>query len=65
MRFGVVVFPGTWSDRDFGIALGDVLEQDVEYVWHKDRDLSRFDCIVLPGGFAYGDFRRAWLLAHV
>ena len=52
MRFGIVVFPGTWSDRDFGIALSDVLEQDVEYVWHKDRDLSRFDCIVLPGGFA-------------
>ncbi len=65
MRFGVVVFPGTWSDRDFGIALGDVLEQDVEYVWHKDRDLSRFDCIVLPGGFAYGDYLRTGAIASL
>ncbi len=65
MRFGVVVFPGTWSDRDFGIALGDVMGQDVEYVWHKDRDLSRFDCIVLPGGFAYGDYLRTGAIASL
>ena len=65
MRFGVVVFPGTWSDRDFGIALGDVLEQDVEYVWHKDRDLSRFDCIILPGGFAHGDYLRTGAIASL
>ena len=65
MRFGVVVFPGTWSDRDFGIALGDVLEQDVEYVWHKDRDLSRFDCIILPGGFAFGDYLRTGAIASL
>ena len=65
MRFGVVVFPGTWSDRDFGIALGEVLEQEVEYVWHKDRDLSRFDCIILPGGFAYGDYLRTGAIASL
>ena len=65
MRFGVVVFPGTWSDRDFGLALGDMLEQDVEYVWHKNRDLSRFDCIVLPGGFAYGDYLRTGAIASL
>ena len=64
MRFGIVVFPGTWSDRDCSIALHDVLGQDVEYVWHRDRDLSRFDCVVLPGGFSYGDYLRAGAIAR-
>ncbi len=50
MRFGVVVFPGTWSDGDCYHAIKDVFQQPVEYVWHKERDLSRFDCIILPGG---------------
>ncbi len=54
MRFGVVVFPGTWSDGDCYHALKDVFQQPVEYVWHKERDLSRFDCIILPGGLAGG-----------
>ena len=49
MRFGVVVFPGSWSDADCYHALADVLGQDVRYVWHKDRDLSGLDCIILPG----------------
>ena len=65
MRFGVVVFPGTWSDRDFGVALGESLEQDVRYVWHKERDLSGFDCVVLPGGFAYGDYLRTGAIASL
>jgi phosphoribosylformylglycinamidine synthase len=65
MRFGIVVFPGTWSDRDCAIALGDVLGEETEYVWHRDRDLSRFDCVVLPGGFSYGDYLRAGAVASL
>ena len=65
MQFGVVVFPGTWSDRDFGVALTEALEQDVRYVWHKDRDLSGLDCVVLPGGFAFGDYLRTGAIASL
>lgn len=65
MRFGVVVFPGTWSDRDFGIALRDSLEQEVRYLWHQERDLTGFDCVVLPGGFAYGDYLRTGAIASL
>ena len=64
MRFGVVVFPGTWSDTDCYHALKDVLRQPVEYVWHKETDLSGFDCVVLPGGFSYGDYLRAGAIAR-
>ena len=56
MRFGVVVFPGTWSDGDCYHVLDEVLGQEVSYVWHKDTDLSSYDCVVLPGGFSYGDY---------
>ena len=64
MRFGIVVFPGTWSDRDCYQVLGPVLGQDVEYVWHKETDLSRYDAIVVPGGFSYGDYLRAGAIAR-
>ena len=66
MRFGVVVFPGTWSDGDCYHVLRGVLGQEVEYLWHKEcPDLScRFDCIVLPGGFSYGDYLRAGAIAR-
>lgn len=64
MKFGIVVFPGTWSDMDCHYALRDVLGNDVEYLWHKDEDLSSFDCVVLPGGFSYGDYLRAGALAR-
>jgi phosphoribosylformylglycinamidine synthase I len=63
MRFGVVVFPGTWSDCDFHYVIGEVLRQPVKYVWHRDRNLSEFDCLVLPGGFSYGDYLRAGAIA--
>ncbi len=63
MRFGVVVFPGTWSDCDFHYVLGEVLQQPVKYVWHRDRNLGEFDCLVLPGGFSYGDYLRAGAIA--
>ena len=64
MRFGVVVFPGTWSDTDCFHVLNEVFRQPVEYVWHKDTDLSRYDCVILPGGFSYGDYLRAGAIAR-
>jgi phosphoribosylformylglycinamidine synthase len=63
MRFGVVVFPGTWSDCDFHHVISEVLHQPVKYVWHRDRDLRDVDCVVLPGGFSYGDYLRAGAVA--
>ena len=63
MRFGVVIFPGTWSDMDFHHVVSEVLHQPVEYLWHRDTDLSRFECLILPGGFSYGDYLRAGAIA--
>lgn len=64
MRFGIIVFPGTWSDRDCYYAIRDILNQDVSYIWHKESDLSPYDCIVLPGGFSYGDYLRPGAIAR-
>jgi phosphoribosylformylglycinamidine synthase len=64
VRFGIVVFPGTWSDGDCFHAVKSVLGQEAEYVWHKDRDIARFDAIVLPGGFSYGDYLRCGAIAR-
>jgi len=63
MRFGVVVFPGTWSDCDFHYVISEVIRQPVKYVWHRDRNLADLDCIILPGGFSYGDYLRAGAVA--
>lgn len=59
----MVVFPGTWSDCDFHYVISEVLREPVKYVWHRERNLSDLDCIVLPGGFAYGDYLRAGAVA--
>jgi len=64
MKFGVVVFPGTWSDVDCFDVIKDVVNAPVEYVWHKDTDLSSYDCIILPGGFSYGDYLRCGAIAR-
>jgi phosphoribosylformylglycinamidine synthase len=64
MRFGVVVFPGTNCDLDCHHVLGTVLGQEVEYVWHRQTDLSGYDCVVIAGGFSYGDFLRAGAIAR-
>ena len=64
MRFGIVVFPGTWSDGDCHHALSEVMGQQAEYLWHKETDVSRYDCVVLPGGFSYGDYLRAGAIAR-
>lgn len=65
MKFGVVVFPGSNCDYDCYYVLKKVLKQETEFIWHKDRDVSRFDCIVLPGGFSYGDYLRTGAVAHL
>ena len=64
MRFGVVVFPGTWSDRDCGQVIEHALEAEVTYLWHKDPDLHGVDCVILPGGFSYGDYLRTGAIAR-
>ena len=64
LRFAVVVFPGTWSDHDTHYALSSVLGQETDLVWHRERDLSRYDVVVLPGGFSYGDYLRAGAIAR-
>ena len=67
MKFGIIVFPGSNCDRDMMHALQDDLQQEVVMLWHKDKDLSMFstnDCLVLPGGFSYGDYLRCGALAR-
>lgn len=64
MKFGVVAFPGTWSDKDCLRALGPVLGQEAVSIWHQDTDLQGCDCVVLPGGFSYGDYLRAGAIAR-
>lgn len=67
MKFGVVVFPGSNCDRDMIHALQNDLGQEVITLWHKDKDISMFDtsdCIVLPGGFSYGDYLRCGAIAR-
>jgi len=64
MRFGIVVFPGTWSDGDCHHAITEAMGQEADYLWHKDTDLSPYDCVVLPGGFSYGDYLRTGAIAR-
>jgi phosphoribosylformylglycinamidine synthase len=64
MRFGVVVFPGTNCDLDCHYVLGTVFKQPVDYVWHRETDVSAYDCLVVAGGFSYGDYLRAGAIAR-
>ena len=67
MKFGVVIFPGSNCDRDMINALQNGLSQEVVTLWHKDKDISMFnptDCIVLPGGFSFGDYLRCGAIAR-
>lgn len=64
MRFGIVVFPGTWSDTDCHYQVKDILGQDAEYVWYRQESLAGIDCVILPGGFSYGDYLRAGAIAR-
>ncbi len=64
MKFGVVVFPGTWSDKDCLRILGPVMGQETVAIWHEDTDLQGCDAVILPGGFSYGDYLRAGAIAR-
>lgn len=64
MKFGVVAFPGSNCDSDCYHVLKNVMKKPTEYVWHKERDIASFDCIVLPGGFSYGDYLRTGAIAR-
>ncbi|HEY6213097.1 MAG TPA: phosphoribosylformylglycinamidine synthase subunit PurQ [Vicinamibacterales bacterium] len=64
MKFGVVVFPGSNCDEDALHAAKDVFGQDAEYLWHKDADLKGADVVILPGGFAHGDYLRTGAMAR-
>jgi phosphoribosylformylglycinamidine synthase len=64
MRFGIVVFPGSNCDEDAFHAAKDVFGQQAEYLWHKDTDLKGADVVILPGGFAHGDYLRTGAMAR-
>lgn len=63
MKFGIVILPGSNCDHDAMHVTKTVLGADAEFLWHKDTDLRRADCVIVPGGFAYGDYLRAGALA--
>ncbi len=66
MKFGVVMFPGSNCDVDCFHVIKEVLKEEVEYIWHKEplRESKRYDCIILPGGFSYGDYLRPGAIAR-
>jgi phosphoribosylformylglycinamidine synthase subunit PurQ / glutaminase len=64
LKFGVVIFPGSNCDYDTFFVLKDVVHQPTVFLWHKDHDLQGVDCVVLPGGFSYGDYLRAGAIAR-
>ena len=64
MKFGIIVFPGSNCDHDCYHVIKHVFGQEAEYVWHKETGLKGFDCIVLPGGFSYGDYLRTGSIAR-
>jgi phosphoribosylformylglycinamidine synthase len=64
MKVGVVVFPGSNCDHDTEHVLQHVCRQEVRFVWHKDSDVAGLDAVVLPGGFAYGDYLRTGAIAR-
>ena len=63
MKFGVIVFPGSNCDHDAFCAVQDALGQQAEFLWHQSTDLGGSDVIILPGGFAYGDYLRTGAIA--
>ena len=64
MKFGVVVFPGSNCDHDAYHALGTVLGQPVDFLWHRSEQVDAYDAVILPGGFAYGDYLRTGAIAR-
>ncbi len=64
MKFGVVVFPGSNCEQDCAYVIREIIKQPVEYIWHKETHIDGFDCLVLPGGFSYGDYLRTGAIAR-
>jgi len=64
VKFGIVVFPGSNCDEDCHHVATDLLGCEADYIWHHERDLKGADAVILPGGFAYGDYLRAGALAR-
>ncbi len=64
MKFGVLVFPGSNCDHDAYHVISKHVGQPVSFIWHKETDLSGYDALIIPGGFAYGDYLRAGALAR-
>ena len=64
MKFGVIVFPGSNCDHDAYHVISKHVGQPVDFVWHRDTDLSTYDAVIIPGGFSYGDYLRAGALAR-
>ena len=64
MKFAVIVFPGSNCDNDAYYVIKKHLGVDVDFVWHKNTDLNNYDCIIIPGGFSYGDYLRAGAVAR-
>jgi phosphoribosylformylglycinamidine synthase subunit PurQ / glutaminase len=63
MKFGVVVFPGSNCDDDAHYAVGEIIGQPVDFIWHQSQNLSGLDAVILPGGFSYGDYLRTGAIA--
>lgn len=63
MKFGVIIFPGSNCDYDAYMTIKNVIKQDVEFLWHQDTSLNGCDCVILPGGFSYGDYLRTGAIA--
>ncbi|MBI5971146.1 MAG: phosphoribosylformylglycinamidine synthase subunit PurQ [Deltaproteobacteria bacterium] len=64
MKFAIIVFPGSNCDHDCYHAVKHVFKQDADYVWHKAASLDGYDCVILPGGFSYGDYLRTGAIAR-
>jgi phosphoribosylformylglycinamidine synthase len=63
-KFGIIIFPGTWSDKDCYYAINNILNNEAKYIWHKETNIDDIDCLVLPGGFSYGDYLRPGAIAR-
>ncbi len=64
MKFGVIIFPGSNCDYDAYMVVKDVIKREVDFLWHQDTSLSNCDCVILPGGFSYGDYLRTGAIAR-
>jgi phosphoribosylformylglycinamidine synthase len=64
LKFGVIIFPGSNCDHDAYHVISKHVGQPVDFIWHRDTDLSSYDAVIIPGGFSYGDYLRAGALAR-